>query len=199
MTDTTHGIHLTDKIQNFHLTPLTICSRTATRRLFTLMVLTPTRIRRAISPAAITTPLLIVLHSSRPSSRMGPPTPCALLHSILHTSNLPTHPTHSRRTTCPGAVISRPSHPTADTGMTARRVILTMVVLVTRRLRPQLPRPLPLPTPGLLCFRVSLITSLPMEPGSDHTQRPRCRRSSRLSPRTDRHPEYCRRNFLFRL
>ena len=158
MADTPRIIHLTVNIQNFHLLALTKCSHTTIRRLFTLMVLTPaTRTpSRVINTTAIT--LLTVLHfRGRSRSRMGPPTlMCplsALLRSIPHTSNLRSL---SRRATCPGTVINRPSHRTVDTGTIARRVVLTLVGLVTRRLRRRpLRPPLPLPTGLHRCFRPS--------------------------------------------
>ena len=201
MADTHRIIHLTDKIQNFHLPALTKCSRTTTRRLFTLMVLTPTtRIRnRATNPTAI---ILIVLRSNRSRSPMRPPTlMCprfALLRSILHMSNLLSL---SRRATCPGTVTSRPSRPTADTGTIARRVVLTLAGLVIRRLRRRPPPPLPpLPTGLRRCFpRFPATSLLTTGLGNVRTRRLRCRQSSHLSPRTDRRRECCRRNFLFRL
>lgn len=193
----TRIIHLTDKIQNFHLAALTKCSRTTIRRLFTLMVLTPgTRTRsRVTSHTAITLPVLRFMGRFR----LAPTPMCplfALPHSILHTSN-PHSPSH--RATCPGTVISRPSRPTVDTGTIARRVVLTPVGLVTRQLRRRLRQPLPpLPTGLRQCFPQSPATSLPtVGLGNDPTRLPPCRQSSRLSPRTDRRLGCYSPNFLF--
>lgn len=194
MDGTSQITHLTDTIQNFLPPALTKCSHTTIRRLFTLMVLTTTtRTRtRVISPATITT--LTVLRWPRSRSRMGPPTltcprSALRLHSILRMSNLPS------RVTCLGTAIS---HPMVATGAIARRVVLTMVGLVIRRPLRRPPRPPPLPITGLR-FRPSPATFLPtVGPGNDRTRQRRYRTSNRLSPRTDRHPGCCSRNFLFR-
>ena len=204
--DSLQIIHLTDNIQTFHPPALTKCSHTTIRRLFTLMVLTPaTRTHNRATNLATITPRTVLRFRGHSRSRMGPPTlTCRrsglLPHFTLRMSNLRSL---SRRVTCLGTVIHRRSHPTAGgTGTIARRVVLTLVGPVIRRLlrRPLRPPALPTTTTGLRrCFRPSLATFLRTAGlGSDRIRRRRYRRSSRLSPRTDHRRGCCSRNFLFR-